>query len=106
MKSKEYSELICRGFCNFYRPGKEAIQCGGYSFLRDNLTPGELRYLCKSSKKAKDRPELPATASEEHKTMEGLLCRKCDFLVDGCDFMDNRSAPPCGGYILVKLLLG
>jgi len=105
MKSKGYSELICRGFCKFYKPGKEAIQCGGYSFLRDNLTIGELRYLYKSSQQTRDRLELPGTGSGEHKTLEGLICRKCDFLVDGCDFMDNRSAPPCGGYILVRLLL-
>ena len=104
MKSREYSELICRRFCKFYAPGKEAIQCGGYSFLRNNLSPGELRYLYGSLGPETDRPELPRTGSDDH-IVEKLICRKCDFLIDGCDFMDDRSGPPCGGYILVKLLL-
>ncbi len=38
MKDKDYTSIICKGFCSFYREGKEDLSCGTYLFLRNNLT--------------------------------------------------------------------
>lgn len=100
MKSKEYSELICRGFCGYYKQDKAEMQCGGYAFLRNNLTSCELEHLGRSVKDKGRADKIPPANIE----LTELVCLKCDFVADGCDFSDNRSGPPCGGYILVKLL--
>lgn len=101
MKSQAYSELICRDFCRYYKPGREEMQCGGYAFLRNNLTSGELEYLGKRVKGQGRAAKIPPVSKE----LTELVCLKCDFFIDGCDFTDNRSGPPCGGYLLIKLLL-
>lgn len=33
------------------------------------------------------------------------MCTNCDFRKDGCDFMMDRQAPPCGGFVLLAQLI-
>ena len=101
MKDQAYSKFICRRFCKYYKPDRDEIQCSGYAFLRNNLTPSELEYLVNPIKDIGQVDKIPPT----NKELVELICLKCDFFIDGCDFTDNRSGPPCGGYILIKLLL-
>lgn len=98
MKDSPYSEIICKRFCRYYKEGKEELQCGGYSFLKAHLTPAELASMLKASDK-----EATETAGKDPGLLESI-CRGCDFVVDGCDFADNRSGPPCGGYTIVRIL--
>lgn len=101
MKDKIYTEIICKGFCKYYKEGKEDLHCNGYVFLRNNFTPYELKLMLDLSKSQKDmKYEIP----DENKELTDLICRKCDFLADECDYADNRSGPPCGGYIIINLL--
>jgi hypothetical protein len=33
------------------------------------------------------------------------MCEHCIFQQDGCDFMLDRKAPPCGGFVLLAQLI-
>jgi hypothetical protein len=102
MKDKDYTSVICKGFCSFYREGKEDLCCGTYLFLKNNLTLRELCFLLDLSKMDERPSECVFPADEEIKR---LVCNKCDFLVDGCDFREDGSHPPCGGYSIIEMLL-
>lgn len=98
MKDEEYAELICKGFCAFYKEGKEEFHCGTYEFLRNNLAPAELQSLLKTTK-----PSSPDFSKDI--AIREMVCAQCDFLVDGCDFREDGSNVPCGGYIIIEKLL-
>jgi len=34
-----------------------------------------------------------------------FLCAKCDFREDGCDFAENKTEIPCGGYLIISRIL-
>lgn len=97
MKREEYTKIICSGFCTFYKEGNEGLMCGTYHFLTRNLTPGELESAVKGTKL---KPDF--SHDREIKT---LICGKCEFLIDGCDFRAGLDAPPCGGYAIIEWLL-
>jgi hypothetical protein len=102
MKENAYVNIICRGFCSFYKEGKEEIQCGGYQFLKTQLTLSELHLLAEQI----DKPiDISRQIPPENDALSALVCRQCDFLIDGCDYSENRSGPPCGGYIMISRLI-
>lgn len=102
MKEQIYADIICKGFCKYYKKGKEDIHCNGYELLRKNLTPDELKAFAALSKIGADiKNQIPP----RNRKLERLVCKKCEFLVDGCDFSDNRSGPPCGGYNIIRNLV-
>jgi|SRR5271169_1998798 len=102
MKNKDYTEVICGNFCSFYKVGKEDLHCGAYLFLRDNFTAQEIELLSKFAGGVDKSAPQSFLRDDE---IRELICNSCDFLIDGCDFRDNRSGPPCGGYTLVERLL-
>jgi hypothetical protein len=71
--------------------------CGTYRFLLRDLTPGELAAAVKG---ITFKPDF--SHDEEIKT---LICRRCEFLTDGCDFRAGLNSPPCGGYAIIEELL-
>lgn len=101
MKDPDYTGIICRGFCTFYKEGKEELHCGGYEILRRALTPAELEGLS-SLCPCGDTLKLQIPPEEEE--MRRLVCETCAFVIDGCDYRQDRSAPPCGGYHLLRAL--
>lgn len=106
MKDRTYTDIICKGFCSYFSEGKEELFCGCYQFLRQNFTSKELSLLSVSLGKSNDRQfqqENINTSSDDE--IKRTACSKCDFLVGGCDFAENRSGPPCGGYIVLNSLL-
>jgi hypothetical protein len=101
MKDCRYTETICQDFCTYYKEGKEELKCGGYSFLASALTSRELAGL---SSAIRYKDALKLSVPEGNAILCDAVCKKCDFLIDGCDYRDNGSAPPCGGYILIDQL--
>ena len=97
MKTDAVTHIICKGFCSFYREGKEESTCGAYGFLSEALTSGELSYA------VRNLPSAPDYSHDE--AIRELVCDECDFLVDGCDFREGLPSPPCGGYTIVEGLL-
>lgn len=102
MKDKVYTDIICKKFCKHYKEGKEGLACGGYVFLTNNITPHELKSIITMGELKKN---LNNRIPSGNKEMLTLVCKKCEFFIGGCDYAENRSGPPCGGYILIERLL-
>lgn len=96
-KKAEYREIICRQFCRFFKEGREELACATYDFLARNLTARELITAVRDKTFCAD-----FSRDGEIKT---LVCGKCDFLADGCDFRAGAGEFPCGGYVIVEWLL-
>lgn len=89
---------ICKKFCSFYKQDrKEQARCGTYAFLKRNLTTGEIRQAASAT------PQR--TTFSEDSMIHKLVCSKCEFLVDGCDYRDGAGKTPCGGYAIIEHLL-
>jgi hypothetical protein len=102
VKEEIYTDIICKSFCRYFKEGKEEMHCGGYQFLVGNFTIAELRRLADLP----DRPEeIKSLLPPGDENIFRLVCDPCDFRIDGCDFRENRSGPPCGGYILIDRLV-
>jgi hypothetical protein len=98
MRQHEYTEIICKGFCGFYKPGKkEDTACGTYEFLKKNLSPGELLKIAESA-------GFPPEYSSDG-LIKSLTCGSCGFFKDGCDYRKGLKSAPCGGYNLIENLL-
>jgi len=102
VKETIYVDIVCKRFCRYFKYGKEEMHCGGYRLLVDNFTVPELQQLANMSSGTDD---IKNRVPEYDENLFNLVCRSCDFHIDGCDYRENRSGPPCGGYILIDSLL-
>jgi hypothetical protein len=94
-----FVRLICETACPFYKPGKEDLECGGYRYLSRRYSPEELRRMI-GTIALPPLPKAPYTVCEDL-SIEELVCSSCPFRADGCDFAEDRSGPPCGGYLIL-----
>jgi len=97
VKKDYYTDIICKRFCTFYRSGREELTCGTYEFIYRNLSHGELESAIQGI------PSPPDFTSD--RKIKGLICEKCNFMTDGCDFREGLDAPPCGGYTIIEWLI-
>ncbi|MBN2655247.1 MAG: hypothetical protein JXR79_09095 [Nitrospirae bacterium] len=101
MKDSSYTNLVCASCCSFYKPGKkEEMLCGGYKFLKHHLCVSELEALISNALK-----KTYLRKTDEDRWIREHICSKCDFLVDGCDFIEGLPSPPCGGCIIIFRLI-
>ena len=85
---------VCSRCCVWYKPGeKEELSCGGVLAIEalgnDLIPPAELN----------EQRDFKNCYGE---LLNELVCRRCAFRVDGCDFRDPKIAEralPCGGYV-------
>ncbi len=101
---KTFSDYICRPFCVFFKEGqKEEMACGAAvtaaRIIRlRNIRTGEIVSPVGAQ----------AATGKDGDLLDSLVCRYCPFVIDGCDFRSLKPPPdavPCGGYILLELLL-
>lgn len=97
MKDAVFTDLICKGFCSFYKEGKEEFTCGAYNFLVRNLTEKE---LIKSISNIEKNPDL---SFDDY--IKSTICSRCEFLKEDCDFRAGKDSPACGGYVVIEKLL-
>ncbi|MBI5025512.1 MAG: hypothetical protein HZC12_02055 [Nitrospirae bacterium] len=102
MKSKEHVRLVCKGFCKFYKEGRsestrseEEMACAGLLFF-ESLPSSRIESLIHN---------LSPEHVVHNNPLSGRLCESCEFSVDGCDFRAGSSSPPCGGYVLLSMML-
>ncbi len=96
-KKRSIQTAICAPFCAYYKPGKnEELACRADGIAERLIRSGIVLPAGKA-----DRSFDRARAE----TLVEALCRACDFREDGCDFMMDRMAPPCGGFVLLARLL-
>lgn len=94
MKADQYTTWVCRHHCRFYKEGKEELLCETYRYLRDNYSPVELSEV---------PPGIQPDFLEDDWIMENV-CKRCEFLIDGCDYREGNPSPPCGGYVVIEWL--
>lgn len=101
MKEEVCTELVCRAVCRYFRQGRETMQCGTYGILKSHLSTAELETCAAACREM--AMSFPDMAADQE--IRALACETCEFLVDGCDFREDRSGPPCGGYYILERLL-
>lgn len=90
-------ESLCGRFCAYYKPAKnEELACRGFLVVERMIGEGKA-----ISFEGSEEPVGADTAV----ALARLLCGRCPFCRDDCDFAANREAPPCGGYLLVGRLI-
>jgi hypothetical protein len=95
--AKRDDKTLCLNFCTYYRPGKnEELACRGYEVVARLVRQGRSLDFAVSDRKF-DRGRAESLVER--------ICVRCNFQKDGCDFMLDREAPPCGGFLLLARLL-
>jgi hypothetical protein len=98
---------VCAGYCSFYKPGKdEELACKGFLVLGDLALRKDEIALNVQEKMIQD---------ETRDRLYGILCVRCPFFEDGCDFAAGRrgetretaqeDATPCGGFLFLGACL-
>ena len=92
---------LCRTFCTYYKPGKtDDLACQGFMVVQGLIAGGRT---------------LPAVAPGElaipdKRAAAGLqerVCGACSFREQDCDYIaTGGTAPSCGGFLVLKHLLG
>jgi hypothetical protein len=91
-------QILCLKFCTYYKPGKnEELACRGYMVVERLLREGKSIDLDRTSGESSRIPT---------DRIVNALCLACDFQKQDCDFMLDRAARPCGGFVLLAQLLG
>lgn len=97
MNKADIRNKLCRNFCKYYKPSKkEEFACIGFLAIERLIGRGK---------------RIPFRAFKERMhllTQEVLiknLCVLCPFYEDDCDFVRQKGAPPCGGFLLLGHLL-
>jgi hypothetical protein len=98
-KKSELAAILCLNFCAYYKPGKnEALACQGFAVVQRLIEGGRKLSLKKRGSSA----TKPATAQ----ALRENVCRACSFRASDCDFiLTEGKAAPCGGFVLLSLLL-
>jgi hypothetical protein len=96
-KSPPLEQTLCLKFCTYYKPGKkEDLACRGYEVVEQLQRAGKTIVFRPAAQK-------PGIAIVE--LLVQKMCTTCDFYERDCDFMLDRTAPPCGGFALLAQLL-
>ena len=105
MAKKDVEDFVCRPYCSFYREGeKEDLICNGARFLEVLMNKWGVYH-----EELAGVEEGSSLSPSEYTQLEEIVCRTCPFLADGCDFRSDPPpavAEPCGGFILLALLVG
>jgi hypothetical protein len=104
MAGKDFVEIVCRKYCSYFKPSKkEDIACRGFIFIENMAKAGKDVVTVKT-----ERPAQTGRHREEPegKSLVENLCPPCSFQEEDCDFAaEKEGAPPCGGFILLEILL-
>ena len=91
------NKTLCSNFCSYYKPGKnEELACRGYEIVHRLVPRRKLLELAGCGREF-DR--------ERAEPLVQRMCVRCNFQQDGCDFMLDRKALPCGGFVLLAQLI-
>jgi len=89
---------VCKPYCVYYKPGKnEGFLCRGAEVA--------LRFLGRSDGPSDRRPVHQSQSLSDARKAAQELCRKCNFREHDCDFAQDQTAQPCGGYLYIVELL-
>jgi hypothetical protein len=105
MAKRDIKQYICRPFCSFYREGvKEELICYGARLIENLLQQGVVRV----TELPGDGHGFSLVCAAQESFLDNAVCALCAFRREDCDFRSQprpADAEPCGGYILIDLLL-
>ncbi len=91
------NKVLCSNFCAYYKPGKnEGLSCRAHDVVQQLIRRGKLTDLAGPCGK------FDCAKAE---SLVEWICVTCGFQDNDCDFMLDRKAPPCGGFVLLARLL-
>lgn len=97
IKNKQLIQTLCLPYCIYYKPGKnEESVCRGAVVVDRLVCAGKSVAVVLPAGKSRTVPD---------EFLVRHLCGVCDFHEHDCDFMQDQSATPCGGYLLLEKLL-
>lgn len=91
-------QALCLPYCRYYKQDRnEELLCRGAVIVDLLLRSGRgLDGFAPGS--------VPRTRAADD-LMVNRLCSFCDFRENDCDFVQDRNAKPCGGFILLSELV-
>lgn len=104
MPKNDFNTYICRPYCMFFTEGaKEEMACLGARVVEQladqhRIDPDRLPRLKKK----------PGVWKQHKGRLEKIVCSRCEFKAEDCDSQSPAppdDAEPCGGFILLCLLL-
>jgi len=98
MDTDQLEIKLCLKFCTYYKPGKnEELACKGFTVVEQLMHGGRQIVFERYGL------EFDRTVQE---LLKQNMCLACAFHEQDCDFMLDRTARPCGGFVLISQLLG
>ncbi len=100
-KNEALIAAVCRPFCRYYKKDRnEDLLCRGAVIVERLILSGRSIAL---DRKKKDRYQAEPSIKGQ---AVNALCSACAFRRDDCDFAQDGTSQPCGGFILLAGLLG
>ncbi len=99
-KKEALIRTLCRPYCRYYKQDKnEDLRCRGAVVIERLILSGRITL---PRAKKKDRPHANPSIRE---LVIHHVCEVCAFHENDCDFAQDRTSQPCGGFILVLELV-
>jgi hypothetical protein len=98
IKNATLVKTLCLPYCHYYKPGRnEELLCRGAVVVQRLVESGR-------SLTINENPH-PGIDCEYGEVVRQLVCGACEFRERDCDFARDRTACPCGGFVLLSELL-
>ncbi len=99
-KNEALIRTVCRPYCRYYKQDKnEDLLCRGAVVIERLILSGKSIFL-----PAEKKNRLSAGSSVDE-LIVNHLCAACAFRQNDCDFAQDGTSQPCGGFVLLLRLL-
>jgi hypothetical protein len=99
-KNEALIRKLCRPYCRYYKQDKnEDLLCRGAVVVERLILSG--KNIFPPAKKKNRHHAGPATRA----LAVNHLCAACAFRQNDCDFAQDGTSQPCGGFVLILELL-
>ncbi len=99
-KNESLVRKLCVPYCRYYKRDKnEDLLCRGAEVVERLMQSG--RSILPASKEKDLHPLNPAA----EKLVVNHVCIDCDFRKSDCDFARDGTSQPCGGFVLLCVLI-
>ena len=104
MMKNAFINPVCLPYCMFYKQGqKEEMACQGLRVIKILVESRQL-----SEENLQLGPKDRQLWTKHRRTLTVHVCNHCSFQAGDCDFQSplcSEGMEPCGGYIVLSLLL-
>jgi hypothetical protein len=98
IKNATLVKTLCLPYCHYYKPGRnEELLCRGAVVVQRLVESGRSLTIYENPHSGID--------CEYGEVVRQLVCGACEFRERDCDFARDRTACPCGGFVLLLELL-